>query len=403
MNIGLIQQLMQQQQQSAPTGGGSLSRFSPTLEADQLQTVLDKFKRGEMISPAEHRALIQGGYDNPLSRQIIQDHRASQEKEWNRSLMTAAIPLAGIGGGLLGGFGGGAAGATGAAGDVALAGGAGFDAMAGGAATSAAVPLGEATSMFGAGAAETLDASLAGAYSGNGAAAAAGGAAGTEVGFDPGGELHGTSNTGGYDPSMAGGGEVGSGYASSAPGTTDIWGDLSKLLDPGNLKMAKDGLGLAGGLMSLYQSGQTEDELRKLIEAGKAPPSYDYSQNWGLVNEFMNDPMGMLRKNPGYLASVDYLTNQEGRRSAGAGLTNSGNRVYNTANVLGNNAEKWYQDMWTPIKDAAGLARPDQSASLLQSQTNAIGQINKTKSDALGDVFKKGADFLPGAFKFALG
>jgi hypothetical protein len=208
--------------------------------------------------------------------------------------------------------------------------------------------------------------------------------------------------SGSFDPSQAGGGEVGSGYPASAPGDGDIWSQIGKLLDPGNLKGAKDALGLGGGLYSLYNATRMEQQLGDAIKQaqGAQAPTYDYSQNWDMVNQYMNDPMSLIKNNPGYLASVDYMTNQEARRSAGHGQTNSGNRVYNTANILGNNAQKWYNDMWNPIKDAAGLSRPDQSSSLLDTQTRALNQINTTKQNALGDVFKKGADTLPSLFKW---
>lgn len=175
-----------------------------------------------------------------------------------------------------------------------------------------------------------------------------------------------------------------------APATSN----MPNWLNSRNVQTALQG---AGALQSLASAEDMEDALHAQLQPGE--PGYDYSQNWDLVEEYLRNPMEILKKNPGYLASVDFLEKQGRRQMASQGYTGSGNLNYYLADTLGKNANSWFNQAWQPIRDAAGLARPDQSAALGGVNVAAQGQIHTAKQNALGDLFNVGAKGIDSIFK----
>jgi hypothetical protein len=166
-----------------------------------------------------------------------------------------------------------------------------------------------------------------------------------------------------------------------------------------NADTALRGLGVGGTLYNLYQQNQFQGDVKDAMTQANSQPEYDYSQNWEQVQRYLNDPMSLLRNNPGYLASVDFVE-KEGRRVAAKGGYNlSGNKSHYLADVLGKNAQKWHEAAWAPIRDAAGLARPDQSASLGTMNLNAMNAINRSRTQAVGSLFDATGKALPDIFR----
>lgn len=168
----------------------------------------------------------------------------------------------------------------------------------------------------------------------------------------------------------------------------------SSIFTADNVKTALQG---AGSLLSLSSAEDMEDALHAQLQPGE--PGYDYSQNWDLVEEYLRNPMKVLEKNPGYLASVDFLEKQGRRQMAAQGYTGSGNLNYYLADTLGKNANSWFNQAWQPIRDAAGLARPDQTAALGNVGVAAQNQIHNAKQNALGDLFNVGAKGIDAIYK----
>jgi hypothetical protein len=166
-----------------------------------------------------------------------------------------------------------------------------------------------------------------------------------------------------------------------------------------NADTALRGLGVGGTLYNLYQQNQFQGDVKDAMTQANSQPEYDYSQNWEQVQRYLNDPMSLLRNNPGYLASVDFVE-KEGRRTAAKGGYNlSGNKSHYLADVLGKNAQKWHEAAWAPIRDAAGLQRPDQSANLGTMNLNAMNAINRSRTQAVGSLFDATGKALPDIFR----
>lgn len=172
-----------------------------------------------------------------------------------------------------------------------------------------------------------------------------------------------------------------------------------------NPQTVQAGLNVAGGLYSIYNYEQQKKMLQD--QQAKSNAAMDDAEklrqmqmgNWDLVDQYLRDPMALLRNNPGYLASVDFV-DKEGRRMAAKGGYNvSGNKVHYLADILGKNAESWYNKAWAPIRDAAGLGRPDQTAQLAQGGLNATNQINQLKNNMVHTAFDAGTRAIPSLFK----
>lgn len=199
--------------------------------------------------------------------------------------------------------------------------------------------------------------------------------------------------------------------ATSAPAQQPIISNYgsSWLEQMGGMKdvvgMGRDALQLGGGLYSLANAEDMEDSMDAQMKAMQAQqgPRYPNEMNWDLVNGYLRDPMSVLRNNPGYLASVDFVEKEGRRQMAKGGYNVSGNKTHYLADVLGKNAQNWYEKAWAPIRDAAGLMKDTNAAAIGQVGVNAEGQINQAKQNAVGDLFNAGARALPSIFKFALG
>lgn len=172
-----------------------------------------------------------------------------------------------------------------------------------------------------------------------------------------------------------------------------------------NPQTVQAGLGVGGGLYSIYNYGQQKkslEEQRRMMEqqqSQNAQLQQMQQGNWDLVDQYLRDPMALLRNNPGYLASVDFVEKEGRRQAAKGGYNISGNKGHYLADVLGKNAESWYNRAWTPIRDAAGLGRPDQSAQLDQGQMNATNTINNAKNQLTHRLFETGTAAVPSLFK----
>jgi hypothetical protein len=168
-----------------------------------------------------------------------------------------------------------------------------------------------------------------------------------------------------------------------------------------NPQTVQTGLGVGSGLYGLYQGNQanqaTRDALNQMNQ--NTTPSYPNQLNWDLVDQYLRDPMSVLRNNPGYLASVDFVEKEARMNSAKAGYNVSGNKGHYMADVLGKNANSWYNNAWAPIRDAAGLGRPDMSVQLGQAGINATNTINQTRNRAVSDMFNAGTRAIPDLFR----
>lgn len=165
----------------------------------------------------------------------------------------------------------------------------------------------------------------------------------------------------------------------------------------GTLGMVRDGLSLGGGLYNLYQANQSGNAVQDMLNQANqqaAQNQFPHGQYRGLVDQYMNDPMSLLRNNPGYLASVDYLTKAGQRQMAGKGFNNAGNKDFYLADVLGKNAQSWWRDQWQPIAQTAGVTKENDPARLASVQANAMNSIFQNQQQALGSVGKAAGDFL---------
>jgi hypothetical protein len=201
-----------------------------------------------------------------------------------------------------------------------------------------------------------------------------------EQNFDPAGG----GSTSGVQPESGG-----------APGPTDYKAPNNWL----NADTALKGLGVGGTLYNLYQQDKFQDQMGNMVNQANSEPKYDYSQNWDQVQKYLNDPMSLLRNNPGYLASVDFVEKEGRRHAAKGGYNVSGNKTHYLADVMGKNAQKWHEAAWAPIRDSAGLQRPDQSANLGNMNVNALNAINRSKTQALGSLFDATGKAIPDIFK----
>jgi hypothetical protein len=167
-----------------------------------------------------------------------------------------------------------------------------------------------------------------------------------------------------------------------------------------NVPTAQLGLGLLGAGLSMSGAEDMEDQLHAQQEQMNKRPEYPYQMNWDLVDQYLRDPMSILKNNPGYLASVDFIDKEGRRKMAQGGYNASGNKVHYLADALGKNASKWHEQMWNPIKDAAGLSNPQDPARIAQVGMNATTAVHNAKQGALGDLFDVGGKALPSIFKF---
>ena len=164
--------------------------------------------------------------------------------------------------------------------------------------------------------------------------------------------------------------------------------------------MAETGLPIAGSLYQMYQADQSKDAYEKML-AEMNSNQYDYRQNDDLVQEYLRNPMGLMKNHPGYQASVDFLTKKGSREMAAKGMTGSGNIGYYLADTLGKNASEWHKNLWNPISESAGLANYPNRAALGQVGTNAQTQIDNAQRNAAGEIFRAGSKTLPDIFKWA--
>jgi hypothetical protein len=168
-----------------------------------------------------------------------------------------------------------------------------------------------------------------------------------------------------------------------------------------NPSTVQTGVGIGSGLYGLYNANQanqnTRDALNQMNQ--NTAPQYPNQLNWDLVDQYLRDPMSVLRNNPGYLASVDFVEREGKRMAAKGGYNVSGNKGHYLADTLGRNAESWYNRAWAPIRDAAGLGRPDLSVQLGQAGMNAQNTINQTRNRAVSDMFNAGTKAIPDLFR----
>ena len=169
-----------------------------------------------------------------------------------------------------------------------------------------------------------------------------------------------------------------------------------------SLPWAQTGLLGASTLYNMYQNDQANDATQNALNQANQTAkenAYPYQQNWDWVNKYLNDPMSVLKNNPGYLASLDYLTQAGDRLMAGKGYNLSGNKFQYLANTLGQNAQKWYSDAWTPIRDAAGVQNYPNPAGLAQAQIAGQGQIAQNQRATMGDITNLGMHGLDAIYK----
>lgn len=159
----------------------------------------------------------------------------------------------------------------------------------------------------------------------------------------------------------------------------------------------KDVIQTGLGLYELYQADKSQDYYQDILNQLNSE-NYDYRQNDDLVNSYLRDPMALIRQNPGYQASVDYLTKQGQREMAAKGMMGSGNISYYLADTLGKNANDWYNKMWAPIRDSAGLQRD--RGKLDQVGFAAQNATSDAQRRARGEIFNAGARLLPDIFKW---
>lgn len=165
--------------------------------------------------------------------------------------------------------------------------------------------------------------------------------------------------------------------------------------------MAETGLPIAGSLYQMYLANESKDAYDQMLSEMNSN-QYDYRQNDDLVQEYLRNPMGLMKNHPGYQASVDYLTKKGQREQAAKGYTGSGNIGYYLADTLGKNASEWHKNLWQPISESAGLANYPNRAALGQVGTNAQTQIDNAKRNAGGEIFSAASRTLPDLFKWAL-
>lgn len=190
----------------------------------------------------------------------------------------------------------------------------------------------------------------------------------------------------------AGGGLNTPGGPSGPPSTGGIGATI-----PTGLGMARDALGLGSGLYSLYQANQSAGDIQNMLNQTNQQAQQDafpHSQYRGLVDMYMNDPMALLRNNPAFQASQDYLLKAGQRQQAAKGYTGSGNINYYLADTLGKNANQWWKDAWTPISQAAGVENRIPHAELAGVQANAMNAISNNQRSAAGSAVKGITDFM---------
>lgn len=194
------------------------------------------------------------------------------------------------------------------------------------------------------------------------------------------------------------------GAGTGAPGGQPPYRATSPVSNGWNTKdMAQVGLGGAGALYNLYTADKANDATRAALDAAAnatAQQQYPHQQNWDWVNKYLNDPMSVLKNNPGYEASKEYLTKAGLRQMAGTGYNNSGNSNYYLADVLGKNAQKWYSDAWQPIRDAAGVQNFPNMAQLAGAQTQGQQNIATNQRNSVGDIVNVGSKAIPGIMDY---
>lgn len=159
-----------------------------------------------------------------------------------------------------------------------------------------------------------------------------------------------------------------------------------------------DTYGVAGSLYQMYQANQAQDAYEEMLREMNSD-QYDYRQNDDLVQQYLRDPMGLLKKHPGYQASVDFVTKQGMRQNAAKGYSGSGNASYYLADTLAKNASDWHEKLWNPIAQSAGLSNYPNKSALGQVGVNAQSQIDRAERSASHEIFNAGRKLLPEIFK----
>jgi hypothetical protein len=194
-------------------------------------------------------------------------------------------------------------------------------------------------------------------------------------------------------PDVTGTGGVGT----TTSATDDIWAKVKEWMKPGGpISTVQSGLALLSGIKGVGDTKDLESKLQQMFADAKAQQTpYNYRQNDDLVNQYLRDPMAMLRGNAGYQASVDYLDKATRRTAAGQGYTASGNKDHVMADVLGKNAMSWMDKAWTPIRDAAGLGRPDAAAQFAQVQQEGALKLEEAKRKSREAMMRAAGNAMP--------
>jgi hypothetical protein len=164
-------------------------------------------------------------------------------------------------------------------------------------------------------------------------------------------------------------------------------------------------LGIGVGAIQNNQANQANQDLENMMAQANAQqgPRFPAEKNWDLVDSYLRDPMSILRNNPGYQASQEFVEKEGRRKMASQGYNNSGNQTHYLADVLGKNANKWFTDSWAPIRDAAQLGNYPDPAKLANVELQARNTIAQRQNKNTSDIIKAGADQLPKIFDWAFG
>jgi hypothetical protein len=157
----------------------------------------------------------------------------------------------------------------------------------------------------------------------------------------------------------------------------------------------------ASTLNQLMQQRQLAAQSKQLLQqyqqaqASAQKNQFPFNQYYGEYQKFMSDPTAYLKNMPGYQASQDYTQQAQARKNAAGGNINSGFGAATLANVLGQNANQWYQSTGQQLGAAAGVgfnpsSYAQASSGSLPYALNTLGAANK----AQGEVFKGATELL---------
>ena len=165
-------------------------------------------------------------------------------------------------------------------------------------------------------------------------------------------------------------------------------------------------------LYTLMQQRQQAQMAKSMMEqyrqaqASAMRNQFPFNQYYGEYQKFMNNPTSYLQGMPGYQASQDFVKQAQARRNAASGNLGSGYGDSLLANVLGQNANQWYQTTGNQLGQAAGVSFNPNSAFAasqggLPFALNSLNQSNKLGSEVakgIGEILNSSGN-LPKIFE----